>query len=98
MARTRGQKPPQRYASMGAKWMAETRWKGTTAAERREMMSRAGKLGGRPPRTEEPAETEKARRCFCGERTMWSACQRNFDCCRSAGVMVLHVRKYERAE
>ena len=41
---------------------------------------RFGVKGGRP---------RSKKRCWCGAQTMYSAANRNFDCCRKAGKIVL---------
>ena len=75
-----GARVPRHSASEAARRMAEARWQGTTPKERSELLTEVGKLGGRP---------RKARRCFCGAQTMWTAALRNFDCCRKAGKIIL---------
>lgn len=69
-----------------ARLMAEKRWKGTTPEERKAYGSRIAS----GPRT--------AKRCFCGARSMWTAANRYFDCCRKAGVITLNFDKREKHE
>lgn len=64
-------------ASLGASAMARARWAKVKPADRRRILRRIGRLGGRPKSTH---------RCFCGAVTMVRAASRNFDCCRAAGV------------
>jgi hypothetical protein len=49
--------------SEAARKMARARWKGATAAQRKEHMTEIGKRGGRP---------REERRCFCGHASMWT--------------------------
>jgi hypothetical protein len=79
---------PRNYASRAARLMAEARWKGTTPEERTAIMTAAGNQGGRP---------RSRKRCFCGRATMWTACNRNFDCCRKAGKITLKLKKGQTA-
>lgn len=62
-----------------ARAMAQKRWAGVSAEERKEHQKKAA----RKPRT--------TNRCFCGATGMLSAAQRYFDCCRKAGVITLHL-------
>ena len=34
-----------------------------------------------------------AKRCFCGEESMWTAANRYFDCCRRNGVITLNLER-----
>jgi hypothetical protein len=58
--------------NLAARTMAEARWAGTTAAERKAHSQHAAQA----PRT--------GKRCFCGASSMWRAANRYFDCCRKA--------------
>jgi len=68
----------EKTVNLAARALAQKRWKDTTPEERSETLRRAAQV----PRT--------AKRCFCGEHSMWRAANRYFDCCRKAGVIVLN--------
>lgn len=70
----------EKASTKAARAMAKLRWKGVSAKERHRLMTKYGKLGGRP---------KSERRCFCGKVTMERALSRGFDCCRAAGVLQL---------
>lgn len=72
--------------NLAARMMAEKRWEGKTPEERTAHAQKAA----RTPRT--------AKRCFCGESSMWHAASRYFDCCRRAGVIVLNLEEKRRRE
>jgi hypothetical protein len=84
MSKSDAARVPRNQATRAARLMAEARWKGVTSEERSQLMSAAGKKGGRPT---------SSRRCFCGATTMWTAASRNFDCCRKAGRITLVLKK-----
>lgn len=75
------EKPTKRSAAQqGARAMARARWAKVPPEERHRLMTKWGKLGGRP---------KSERRCFCGKVTMERALSRGFDCCRQAGALKL---------
>ena len=80
---------PRSYARRAARLMAEARWKGVTRAERAQAMTAVASQGAGRPRSE--------KRCFCGQETMWTAANRNFDCCRKAGKITLKLKKGQTA-
>jgi hypothetical protein len=59
--------------------LAKARWEGVSEEERVATARRAAST----PRT--------AKRCFCGQESMWKAANRYFDCCRRAGVITLNL-------
>lgn len=67
-------------ASLAASAMARARWAKVKPEERSRLLTKIGKLGGRP-RTKH--------RCYCGQNTMRRAVARNFECCKLAGVMII---------
>jgi hypothetical protein len=72
----------QAAASAGASAMAKARWARVPAEERRRQMrllsaQRVDPRGGRP---------RERLRCWCGARSLHSARQRAFDCCKRAGA------------
>jgi hypothetical protein len=59
----------------------KARWAGMTKQE----VSAQQKRNASAPRSE--------LRCFCGERSMWKAANRYFDCCRRNGVITLDLER-----
>lgn len=63
------------------------RWEKTSPEERKAYATKIAKL----PRA--------AKRCFCGATGMLNAANRNFDCCRKAGIITVDFarkREYEQ--
>lgn len=57
----------------------EIRWEGVSERSRSRQMKAIRAHGGGRPRSQGP-------RCYCGKYTLHCATQRQFDCCKRAGV------------
>lgn len=57
---------------------AKARWAGVSERSRSRQMKKVRANGGGRPRSPD--------RCFCGERTLWTAALRAFACCKKAGA------------